>query len=511
MNFYVKGGNLKKKVLLQLLLPALLFCTIPAFAEYELNLNKGIALYLEKNYSESIVYLEQAHSEDPDSPVANQMLGLSNYQLGNYQLSADYLEKAKQLDPGIEDINLELGNSYIKLNRYEEAEKVLGEYLSVKPNSGIGHYFLGYAQLLNGNYMQSIESFDKAIALNPDLTLQSNYYQGVSYYSLFKYHKARDKFLKVQEAAAPGDKLALSAQEYLQILRVLGKNYYASFSFGYQYDTNVALEPENVQIVSDEKDSSLYLFLNLGYKPYFTDEATIGVDYRTFFSFHDELTEFNLQTHAFSLYGEKDINKFSMPVRGFLVTSYKLVLIDGSPADNLFSNSYIAVPGFTVRWSEKLTSRFFYKFQYDDFDDFPERDAYNNSLTFANFYRLYDGRLILSPGVKLELNSANDIQGERSYTFWSPTIFLDASASPMEKVILFSRLHYYYQDYYNDEFERRDNQFGFRILLQRELYKALYLDLAYDFIYNDSSSDVLGPEPFKYKRNVFTVGFSLKY
>ena len=148
---------------------------------------------------------------------------------------------------------------------------------------------------------------------------------------------------------------------------------------------------------------------------------------------------------------------------------------------------------------------------HDDFDEFPERDAYNNSVTFANFYRLYDGRLILSPGLKLELNSANDIQGERSYTYWSPTVFIDASASPMEKVILFSRLHYHYQDYYNDEFNRRDNQFGFRFLLQRELYKALYLDLAYDFVYNDSSSDVPGPEPFKYKRNVFTVGFSLKY
>jgi len=511
LNFYLKGGNLKKKVLLRLLLPALIFCTVPAFADYELNLNKGIALYLEKNYSESIVYLEQAVSENPDSPVANQMLGLSNFQIGDYQLSADYLEKAKQLDPEIKDIQLELGNSYIQLNRYAEAEKELGEFLTSNPQSGIGNYYLGYAQLLNGNYKQSIESFNKAIELNPQLSLQSLYYQGVSYYSLFKYQKARQKFLKVQETAPPGDKLGLSAQEYLDILRVLGKNYYANFSFGYQYDTNVGLEPDNVQIFADEKDSSLYLFLNLGYKPYFTDEATIGIDYRTYFSFHDELTEFNLQTHTLSVYGEKDINNFSMPVRGFLITSYKLVLIDGSPADNLFSNSYIAVPGFTVRWSEKLTSRFFYKFQYDDFKDFPERDAYNNSLTFANFYRLYDGRLILSPGVKLELNSTDNIQGERNFTYWSPTIFLDASASPMDKVILFSRLHYHYQDYFDDEFERKDNQFGFRVLLQREIYKALYLDLAYDFIYNGSDSDIPGPEPFKYKRNVFTVGFSLKY
>jgi len=502
---------LRKKVLLQLLLPVLIFLTVPAFADYEVSLNKGIALYLEKNYSESIVYLEQAVNEKPDSPVANHLLGLSNFELGNYQLSADYLEKAKELDPNIKEIKLDLGNSYIQLNRYSDAEIELGEYIANNPQSGIGYYYLGYAQLLNSNYEEAIQSLDRAISLNPELKLQSLYYQGVSNYSLFKYQSARENFLEVQELAPPGEKLGLSAQEYLDILRVLGKKYYANFSFGYQYDTNVGLEPDNVQIFTDEKDSSLYLFLNLGYKPYFTDEATIGFDYRTFFSFHDELTDFNIQNHTFSVYGEKDVNNFSKPVRGFLNYSYKLVLIDGSPADNLFSQSHIVVPGFTVRWSEKFTSRFFYKFQYDDFKDFSERDAYNNSLTFANFYRLYNGRLILSPGVKLELNSANNVQGERSYTYWSPTIFLEASASPMNKVILFSRLHYHYQDYYDDEFERKDNQLGLRVLLQRELYKAIYLDLAYDYIYNGSDSDIPGPEPFQYNRNVFTVGFSLKY
>ena len=111
----------------------------------------------------------------------------------------------------------------------------------------------------------------------------------------------------------------------------------------------------------------------------------------------------------------------------------------------------------------------------------------------------------------MELNSADNIQGERNYTYWSPTIFVEASASPMDKLILFSRVHYHYQDYYDDEFDRRDNQFGFRVLLQREIYKSLYLDLGYDFIYNGSDSDLAGPEPFQYKRNVITAGFSLKY
>lgn len=502
---------MRKMSILRFVLPALIIFTLTASANYELNINKGIALYLEENYEEALSILKLAVEENPDSPVANQLIGLSYFQLGNYTESINYLEIAKQLDPNIETIQLDLGNSYLKAGKYPEAQEELRQYLNNNNNSGIGYYYLGYAQLLNSEYKQSIDSFSRAMELNPELKLQSTYYQGVALYSLFKYQQARQNFLIVHEMAPPGNKLGLSAQEYLDILRVLGKKYYANFSFGYQYDTNVGLEPENVQIFTDEKDSSLFLYLNLGYKPYFTDEATIGFDYRTFFNFHDELTDFNIQNHTFSVYGEKDVNSFSKPLRAFLNYSYQIVLIDGSPADNLFSQSHIIVPGFTLRWSEDLTSRLFYKFQYDDFKDFPERDAYNNSITLAQYYRMYNGRLILSPGVKLELNSADNIQGERSFTYWSPTIFLEASASPMDKVILFSRLHYHYQDYYDDEFDRRDNQIGVRFLLQREIYKSIYLDLGYDYIYNGSNSDLAGPEPFQYKRNVFTAGFSLKY
>ena len=50
-----------------------------------------------------------------------------------------------------------------------------------------------------------------------------------------------------------------------------------------------------------------------------------------------------------------------------------------------------------------------------------------------------------------------------------------------------------------------------RLLIDKKLYRHLYLDLAYDFIYNGSSSDFPGPEPFEYDRNVFTVGLTVKY
>ena len=290
----------------------------------------------------------------------------------------------------------------------------------------------------------------------------------------------------------------------------MGKNYYVNISAGYQYDTNVGLEPENIDIFTNEKDSSAFFYANLGYKPYFKNGDVIGVDYKTYFNFHDELTDFNVQNHTFSVYGEKSLKNYSKPINLFLDYSYQIVFIDGSPSDELFSQSHFVIPGITIRWSDKVTSRVFYKFRYNDFEDIPERDAYNNSLTWAQYYNYYNGRLIISPGFKMELNDANDIPGERSFTYWSPEVFVEALAALQYDVTLYTRLHYYYQDYYNDLFDRRDNQFGLRFLISKELYKYFYLDLAYDYIYNGSDSDLQGPEPFEYKRNVFTVGISLK-
>ncbi|MGI9535259.1 MAG: tetratricopeptide repeat protein, partial [Thermodesulfobacteriota bacterium] len=385
---------------------------VPAFANFELNLNKGIASFYKSEYSESIELLNLALAENPDNATANHIIGLSYYYLGNYEESIKYLEKAKKFDPELLNIDFDLATVYIKTDKYKKAIDVLNQFLSKNPDDGVGYYYLGFAQYSNGEYDDAIKSFDKAKSLNPDFSLQSNFYQGVCYYQLFDYENSRQKFLAVVNAK-PGNKLEISAKEYLNILRTLGKKYYVNISAGYQYDTNVGLEPENIDIFTNEKDSSAFIYANLGYKPYFKNGDVIGVDYKTFFNFHDELKDFNIQNHTFSVYGEKSLKNYSKPINLFLDYSYQIVFIDGSPADNLFSQSHVVIPAVTVRWSDKVTSRFFYKFRYNDFEDLPERDAYNNSVTWAQFYNYYNGRLIVSPGLKMELNDANDIPGER--------------------------------------------------------------------------------------------------
>lgn len=480
-----------------------------ALADFELNLNKGIASYMEGQYAESIKFLEEALRENPDDPKANHLAGLAHFRLENFEQSVSYLEKAKAGDPEIENINLDLGAAYIKLGKYDNAIDVLQTHIDKNPDSGIAYYYIGYSYFALGEYDKAIDSFTQASRLNADFAMQSSYYSGVSYYLMSDFEKARENFTEVIELA-PDDRLGKSADEYMRIIDRLFKKYYVNFTFGYQYDTNVALEPDDIKIVSDEADSSLFFYLHMGYKPLFTQDSVIGLDYRTFFSFHDELEEYNVQNHRFSIYGERDLENSPKPIRMFLSYSYEMVFIDGSPADELFSQSHIIRPGLTVRWSEMTSSRIYYEFSYDDFEDFPERDAYNNTLMWAQYYRYLDGRLIVSPAVGFELNLADHIQNERDYSYWSPLAYIEALASLPYDTSLFSRIHYNYENYYDDSFDRVDNQFGFKILASKELYKYIYMDIAYEFIYNDSSSDFPGPEPYDYNRNIITLGLSMR-
>ena len=498
-----------KEFIYIVLLLVLLVVPIDVYANFELNLNNGIASYHDKNYEEAIDFFNKALSENENNPTANHFIGLSYFQLQDFDNASKYFIKAKDIDPNIKNIDLDLGSTYIKLGKYDDAVNELNTHLEKNPDSGLGYYYLGYSQFALGDYKQAIDSFERSKELDKSFAVQSNYYQGVSFYLDNSFEEAKRSFSSVIELA-PEHKLTKSSAEYIDIINRFLKNYYANFTFGYQYDTNVALEPDDIKIVSDESDSSLFLYLNLGYKPYFTKDSVIGLDYKTFFNFHNDLDNFNVQNHKFSIYGEKDVNNFSKPLRAFLNYSYELVFIDGSPADELFSQSHSITPGFTIRWSDKTSSRIYYSLQYDDFEDFSERDAFNNSLTWAQYYKYMDGKLIISPGLKFELNSADDISGKRNYSFWSPEISLEALASLPHRTNFYSRLYYSYEDYYDDEFDRKDNQIGFKALISKHVYKFLYVDLAYELLYNNSSSDFPGGEPFDYNRNVFTIGLSFK-
>ncbi len=479
-----------------------------AKAEFELNLNKGLAAYLEKDYTAAVKFLEVALSENPDSPTANHILGVSLVRLNNYEESIKYLEKAKSLDSNIKGIHLDLGTAYLDAGKLKPALNEFEEAVRREP-SGIALYNLGYTQYKLGNYEEAIDSLDKAAKLDSDIAAQAHYYSGLSRYRLPEYEAAKLDFQSVRDLK-PGTDLAGSAQEYLDAISRVTKKYYGAVSAGVQYDDNVVLEPDEVEI-ADQGDVRGVFYLNLGYKPYLKPDAVIGGDYRAFFSFHNDLENFNVQDHRFKLFGEKRTVVGEKPVSFNLEYFYDLVLVDGSPADNLFSQTHSLRPRAFVRWSNITSTEFSYQVRYDNFDDFPERDAVNNNFTLAQIFRLREGRLQLKPGFNFSINSADDVQGRRNFDYTAPEVFVEGLAFLPYGLTVFTDAHYFREDYYNDPFDRVDNQVGVRVVVSKKLYSIFSLDLGYQHISNISDSDVPGPEPFDYSRNIFSATFSARF
>lgn len=490
----------------------LLLCVIShsALAQFEYKLNKGLAAYLKKDYQEAIKPLEDALAENPQSATANHLLGLSLLRLNRFGESTKYLEKAKSLDPNIKGIHLDLGTAYSGTGDLKRALGEFEEATREAPESGIAYYNLGYTQFKLRNYKEAIGALDRASKLDPDLSLQSRFYAGLSRYKLANYSEAKVDFEFVRKLGARTD-TGSAAEEYLDTISRLAKRYYGTLSSGVQYDTNVVLNPDGVNIISNQKATRAIFFLNLGYKPYLTPNTVIGGDYAAYFSFNNNLKEFNIQNHRINLYGERKTSLSEMPLVFSLNYFYDLVLINGPPAHDLFSQSHSVSPRISVQWASYTSTEFSYEFRYDNFKDFPERDAVNNNFTIAQVFNLYNGRLSLRPGFNIAINSARDVQGRRNFDYVAPEFFLDAVAFLPFGVTPLVNFYYFRQDYYHDPFNRVDNQINIRFVVSKRLYKLLFLDLGYQHVSNLSSSDVPGPEPFKYSRNVFSATLSARF
>lgn len=477
--------------------------------QFEFKLNKGLAAYLKKDYEGAIKPLEDALAENPQSVTANHLLGLCLLRLNRYGESIKYLEKTKRLNPNTKGIHLDLGIAYLATGNLNQALSEFKEAINENPKSGIAYYNLGYTQFRLKNYKEAISAFDKASTLDPDLTLQSHFYAGLSRYRLADYSEAKVDFELARRLGARTD-TGVAAQEYLDAISRLGKRYYGTVSSGVQYDTNVVLEPDKLEI-TNQKDVRGIFFLNLGYKPILKPDLIIGGDYTAYLSFHRDLDTFNIQNHRINLYGKKKTSLSGVPLDLSLNYIYDLVLINGSPAHDLFSQSHSVIPALSVEITNYTSTEFSYEFRYDNFKDFPERDAANNNFTIAQLFNLYNGRLSLRPGFNIAINSARDISGRRNFDYIAPEVFLDAIALLPFGFTSLINFYYFRQDYYHDPFNRVDNQINIRVVVSKRLYKLLFLDLGYQHITNLSSSDFPGPEPFKYSRSIFSATLSARF
>ena len=155
-----------------------------------------------------------------------------------------------------------------------------------------------------------------------------------------------------------------------------GKRWTINLSIGLQHDNNVTTdEVDNVSNLSDE---AAVIDLSGTYKAYDGPGGVIELGYDFFQSFYDKLTDFDLNSHTFSISGKRQIGEFDTG----LLYLYSRTLLDGK--DFLGIHSIAPNVGYAVTPELYLSGR--YNFQDKDFISSPGRDGRQHAASIDAFF-----------------------------------------------------------------------------------------------------------------------------
>jgi tetratricopeptide (TPR) repeat protein len=130
----------------------------------------GAVLYKENKISEAARTFHQALEKDPDNVTALLYLGKISREETDFTNSLKWLEKAAELSPNNPEILTELAitNDSIGQERLVFAEPLYQKVVKLLPHLSASYNNLGFNYLLQGRYAEAIDTFSKALSIDPN-------------------------------------------------------------------------------------------------------------------------------------------------------------------------------------------------------------------------------------------------------------------------------------------------------------------------------------------------------
>jgi len=104
----------------------------------------------------------------PDDARARLLLGESYDALGNHVHAITSYTETIGLDPELSPVYRRLSDTYRSLGRYRQAEGALVKYVAMRSSDPNAHGFFADLIMKTGRFEESIEHYEKALALDPD-------------------------------------------------------------------------------------------------------------------------------------------------------------------------------------------------------------------------------------------------------------------------------------------------------------------------------------------------------
>ena len=160
------------------------------------QLNKGMALYADKDYEEAAKAFERAIEVAPQSEYsasACNYLSMSYLKLEDKDKAIEAYQKWIRLNPEEAEPRLKLGKLYFDQERHGEALNEFSEAVRIDPVSVENYYHLGQAYLAFDRNTEAQAQFRKVQQLEPDEP--AGYYGlGLAYSKEGRYEQAIDQF-----------------------------------------------------------------------------------------------------------------------------------------------------------------------------------------------------------------------------------------------------------------------------------------------------------------------------
>ena len=133
---------------------------------------RGIALYRRQRYDEALPAMARALSLQPDLPVASTLhlfMGHAREELAQPEAAAEHFHEALRIDARNTEAIDRLAMLRFGQERYEEAFELYRTLAELKPGSAQTHSNLGATLYYLGRRREALRSFERALALDPDL------------------------------------------------------------------------------------------------------------------------------------------------------------------------------------------------------------------------------------------------------------------------------------------------------------------------------------------------------
>jgi tetratricopeptide (TPR) repeat protein len=462
----------------------------------------GVFAHEDGDYAEAAHHFRMALEFQPENAAFHHYLGRTLLAQKRYEEAAVHLDRAMAINPDIPGLKYDAAMLNFQQGDNARAATLFERAAAESPDDVLARYYAGVTRFQMGQYEESAEYFLAAAEKSPEARVRGRYYAAVAYQKDGQSRRALSLFQAVIDDPEAGE-FAQLARDWAETIRQGGETEREPWSLylklGRRYDDNVALDPDDGDLFTEESDWATHAFFSGRYEFRRLDPLNFGIGYRHYWMDYDDLDEYDLNASFGDLYAAY---RFA-PFTARLVYSPRYFWAN----DQRYLRRHGFGPDLLWRPHRRLLTRFAYRFKDNRYFRDEDRDGEDQTLFGEAYFTFLQGTASVFGRLEYEDRSAEDPDEE--YGQWRTRLGgkmelpwkLEAGLSGEYRARDYDAPNPFYG------VEREDDRYELGMSLSRPvLYDWLGVLLEYRHIRNDSNIN-----DFEYTRNQITFSVTAIY